>query len=96
MKIQVLSITPREKRTYSGRSWYQRQLQCFGNDKVFVHTQNCSADETEEALKEQQDLDSMQHGYYMAELDLQQGDRAKPNFVIRNLKPIKQGAQASV
>lgn len=92
IKIQVLAITPSEKRTYAGRSWFQRQFQCIAEQKVFVYTQNASADENEAGLVERQKLDSFKEGFYMADLALEQGDRAKPVFAIRNMTPVKQGA----
>lgn len=89
LQFNVVKITPRELRTYSGRSYYQRTFHCFNDDSVFTHAVNCQAGETPEAIADQKKLDSYLPGQYRADLEVMAGDRGRANFVIRNLSPLK-------
>lgn len=90
LKVQVLEISPKELRSYSGRTWYQRTMQCFGEHKVFTHNLTCPSGESEEAIEAQKKLDSVQPGYFMFGLEVEQGDRGRAVFAIREVNPIKQ------
>lgn len=94
LKIQVLAITPMEKRSYSGRTWFERQFQCFLEGKVAVHTLNAPTDDSDEAKLQREKLTSYQDGYYMADLVPHQGDRAKLEFRLSNLVPVAQQPSA--
>jgi hypothetical protein len=84
IKVQVLAVTPIERRTYNGRAWHQRQLQCFLEGKVAVHTLNAADGETPEAIEARNQLNKYDAGYYMADLVVQQGDRGKLEFSVSN------------
>lgn len=88
IKIQVLAVTPIEKRTYNGRSWHQRQLQCFLEGKVAVHTLNAPDGDTPDAVEARNVLNKYDAGYYMADLVVQQGDRGKLEFFVSNFTPV--------
>ncbi len=88
IKVQVLAVTPIEKRTYSGRSWHQRQLQCFLEGKVAVHTLNAPDGDTPEAIAARETLNKYDAGFYMADLVVQQGDRGKLEFAVTNFVPV--------
>lgn len=89
LKVQVLAIPPMETRKYAGRSWHQRQLQCIADQKVFVHNETASTEPNEEGEKERTALQNLKEGYYMTDLVLEQGDRGKAVFALRNWTPIK-------
>lgn len=90
LKVQVLEIAPKELRSYGGRSWYQRTLQCFGEHKVFTHNLTAPSGDSEDAILAQQKLDAYQAGFYMFGLQVEQGDRGRAVFAIREVQPIKQ------
>ncbi len=94
LKVQVLAITPIERRSFSGRSWHQRQFQCFLDGKVGVHTLNAADGDSPEAVEERRVLNEYVHGYYMADVVVQQGDRGKLQFGISNFTPIPKGQAA--
>lgn len=90
LKIQVLDISAMEKRTYQGRTWFERQFQCFVERKVAVHTLNAPSDDSEESKQAREKLNAYEAGYYMADIVPVQGDRAKLEFRLSNLVPVAQ------
>lgn len=96
LKIQVLAITPIEARTFSGRKSHSRAFQCFVEGKVAVHTVYANDGDEPENVKARQVLTDYQAGYYMADLDLRQGDRGRMEFGISKLTPINAQPKATV
>ena len=94
IKMQVLAIDPSTKRTYSGRSYWQRQFQVFIDGKVAVHNVNAPDGDEPEAKEARAQLDGYQAGYYMADLEVRQGDRGRLEFAVAKLTPIIQGKPA--
>lgn len=88
IKVQVLAIPPMERRTFNGRAWHQRQLQCFIDQKVAVHTLTAPDGDTPEAIEARSNLNKYEAGYYMADLEVRQGDRGKLEFSVSNFQPI--------
>ena len=79
-QASVLEIDVKLLRTYNGRSWWQRTMQCFGNGKVFTHNLTAPSGETPESLEAQKKLDSFQAGQYQFNLSVGQGDRGRAVF----------------
>lgn len=90
IKLQVLAINPIEARTFSGRKSHSRAFQCFVDGKVAVHTVYANDGDEPENVKAREVLINYQAGYYMADLDVRQGDRGRLEFGISKLSPIAQ------
>ena len=88
IKIHVLAIGELKSGKSTGsnpREWHRRSLQCFTGD--IVGQIPYYADRSE--------LESMQAGYYMAELYPEAGDRGSLQFRLGKLTPVtKSGAAA--
>lgn len=88
IKLQVLAITPIEARIFSGRKSHSRAFQCFVEGKVAVHTVYANDGEEPENIAARKKLTEYEAGYYMADLEIRQGDRARMEFGISKLTPV--------
>jgi len=96
IKLQVLAITPMEERSYEGRISHSRAFQCFAEGKVAVHTLYAPHGDKDAEIAARKKLEEMQAGYYMADIELRQGARAKMEWAVANFTPIVQQPKATV
>lgn len=87
VKIQVLALEPIDERLNFQKNGkvQQRALQCFLDGKVAVHT--VRVDVNEDNIKQLQELENMQAGYYMADLRPRAGNYGRLEFTVGTLKP---------
>jgi len=96
LKVQVLAITPIEAVEFGGRKSHRRAFQCFLEGKVAAHTLYAPDGDKPEEIAARKKLNEYEAGYYMAELEVRQGDRAKMEFGITKFTPITQQQKAAV
>lgn len=78
IKLHVLAIGAIDTGlSRSGQPWFRRSLQCFTGDVVGQIPYYAPKDE----------LEIMQAGYYMAELQGRAGDRGRLEYVLGKLTP---------
>lgn len=94
LKAQVLAISPSSKRTYNGRSWHQRQMQCFLLEKVAVHNVNAPDGDDAEAVLARQRIDALLPGDYVFTVEPVQGDRGRLEFAVIDVKPYVKGVNS--
>ena len=86
IKLQVLAIGQLDTGTSrTGQAWFRRSLQCFTGDVVGQIPYYAEKDE----------LEKMQAGYYMAELEGRAGDRGRLEYVLGKLTPVTQAKPAN-
>lgn len=89
IKIQVLAIGEIQSGRSTGsspREWHRRSLQCF-TDQVVGQIPYYA---------EIAELESMQAGFYMADLKPEAGDRGALQFRLGKLSPVNSQKQAAV
>lgn len=85
IKLQVLAISAPETRKGANGNYVTRQLQCFLDQKVAVHSVNADPANADQMNA----LNALRDGYYMAELMPRAGNYGRLEFTIGKLEPVK-------